>query len=221
MKKYYIQSNIFYTSKFFFDFEISKNENLKIIVIENFYKYPIEIRNFALVQNYTYDNCDFRTYRSFSNTQLQSLIQKYLLPFRYKIVDFKFSGVSQNGIFTYSTTKNNLPLSIHRGYNYKVCETEANNNFIYLTGIIFLSPNAPINSGIVFYEFDNSNHISSPEDFLFDTTKWKTIDTVGNVFNRLILFDSKFYHSIHSRFGIDIYDGRLTQHFCFKCIKIL
>ena len=47
-------------------------------------------------------------------------------------------------------------------------------------------------------------------------TKWKLVDKVGNVFNRLVIFDSSRYHTAVDYFGSDIYNGRLYQVFFFS-----
>jgi hypothetical protein len=93
-----------------------------------------------------------------------------------------------------------------------------------MAGVLYLSPNAPPNSGTIFYNFDYSNASYdkqiSIDEYNHDTTKWKKIDTIGNVFNRLIIFNADIYHSMKTQFGIDKYDGRLTQNFFFTCEKV-
>jgi hypothetical protein len=46
-------------------------------------------------------------------------------------------------------------------------------------------------------------------------TKWELVDRVGNVFNRLILFNSKKYHMSMDYFGDNRENGRLFQTFFF------
>ena len=47
-----------------------------------------------------------------------------------------------------------------------------------------------------------------------DLTKWDRILTIGNVFNRLVLYRGAYYHrSDVGGFGKDKYDGRLFQTF--------
>ena len=49
-----------------------------------------------------------------------------------------------------------------------------------------------------------------------DLTKWDRILTIGNVFNRLVLYRGTYYHrSDVAGFGKDKYDGRLFQTFFF------
>jgi hypothetical protein len=48
-----------------------------------------------------------------------------------------------------------------------------------------------------------------------DLTKWELADTVGNVFNRLVLFNSKRFHMSMDYFGDTKDNGRLFQVFFF------
>ena len=47
-------------------------------------------------------------------------------------------------------------------------------------------------------------------------TKWKIVDSVGNVFNRLILFNSNKFHMSQDYFGDSKENGRLFQVFFFS-----
>ena len=49
-----------------------------------------------------------------------------------------------------------------------------------------------------------------------DYTKWELVDKVGNVFNRLVLFNSKQYHASMDYFGANKENGRLYQVFFFS-----
>ena len=49
-----------------------------------------------------------------------------------------------------------------------------------------------------------------------DLTKWQKVDTVGNVFNRLILFNSNRFHMSMDYFGDSKETGRLFQLFFFS-----
>jgi len=49
-----------------------------------------------------------------------------------------------------------------------------------------------------------------------DLTKWQKVDQVGNVFNRLILFNSNRFHMSMDYFGDSKENGRLFQVFFFS-----
>ena len=49
-----------------------------------------------------------------------------------------------------------------------------------------------------------------------DYTKWELVDQVGNIFNRLVLFNSNRFHASMDYFGTCKDDGRLFQVFFFS-----
>ena len=49
----------------------------------------------------------------------------------------------------------------------------------------------------------------------YDSTKFELIDTVGNVFNRCVIFDARQIHAASEYFGQTINDSRLFQIFFF------
>jgi hypothetical protein len=48
-----------------------------------------------------------------------------------------------------------------------------------------------------------------------DETDFEMVDKIGNMYNRLILFDAQCLHAGINYFGNNIYDGRLFQLFFF------
>ena len=50
----------------------------------------------------------------------------------------------------------------------------------------------------------------------YDSTKFDTVDVIGNVFNRLVLFKSTIIHSAGEYFGNTKQNGRLVQLFFFN-----
>lgn len=103
-------------------------------------------------------------------------------------------------------------------------------------GVLYLTPNAPPQSGTALYRSKNFKWRSAPsqEDAskigvrhevavcemysgkLLDPTAWEEVDVAGNVFNRLVLFASKNVHSARNYFGTNMTDGRLFQLFFFN-----
>ena len=49
-----------------------------------------------------------------------------------------------------------------------------------------------------------------------DFTQWEVVDRIGNIFNRLILFNSKQFHMSVDYFGLNKFDARLFQVFFFN-----
>jgi hypothetical protein len=193
----------------------NKNPSCGVIVIDNFYENPMEVRNFALKQEYIEQPCIEDSYcigkrtKSFACQEHKERFQKILEPLVGKITNFPFD--TENGKFQYSTS--NEHSWVHHDKN--------GTNY---AGIIYLTPDAPVESGTGFYQFmdgtmneDESNLMKSYyTKYDKDMTKWKLVDKVGNVFNRLVLFDSSRYHTGIDFFGSDIYDSRLYQLFFFS-----
>jgi hypothetical protein len=49
----------------------------------------------------------------------------------------------------------------------------------------------------------------------YDYTKWDKVDSIGNKYNRLILYRGDLFHASLDYFGKNLYDGRLFQTFFF------
>lgn len=197
-----------------------KKQNCELIIIDNFYSNPIQTRDFVLKQNFFVEgNFPGKRTRSFANESLKDIIQKYIEPFSGKIIDFPIPSKENidlnniyNGAFQYTTSRDRSWVHID-GYN----------NW---AGILFLTPEAPLDSGTGFYQFYDStsnesemiknNSKNDIDRFSQDMTKWKLVDKIGNVFNRLILFNSKRYHMSMDYFGDSIENGRLFQVFFFS-----
>jgi len=83
-----------------------------------------------------------------------------------------------------------------------------------------------VTSGTAFYKFFDGTRNSEESEARGnkeiidkasqDMTKWQLVDKIGNVFNRLIIFNSKNYHMSQDYFGTDKNDGRLFQVFFFS-----
>jgi hypothetical protein len=95
--------------------------------------------------------------------------------------------------------------------------------------VLFLTPDAPPQSGTSFYRHKETkiHHASQIDwdggqgDIVFnqktflDPTPYERVDTVGNVFNRLVIFDGGLIHSGNDYFGWDMESSRLFQIFFF------
>ena len=100
-------------------------------------------------------------------------------------------------------------------FRYQLClegaETWIHKDDTQWAGVLYLTPNAPVESGTGIYEplVDNPNG-NGLED-------WKQIDLVGNIFNRLVLYRGNLHHrSVLPGFGTDKETGRLFQTFFFN-----
>lgn len=197
-----------------------KSPTCGLIVIDNFYNNPNETREYILSQEFSVrGNYPGQRTISYANKDLKDIIQKYVEPFGGKITDFPIPKEDSsdadsiyNGAFQYTTSRDRSWVHID-GFN----------NW---AGVLYLTPNAPLTSGTAFYEFYDGTTCKKDMDFLGnkeevdkwsqDMTKWKEVDRVGNVFNRLILFNSNRFHMSMDYFGDTKENGRLFQVFFFS-----
>jgi predicted O-methyltransferase YrrM len=203
-----------------FDDINTRNPSCSLIIIDNFYKNAYDTRKFILTQEFTVrGNYPGQRTISFANEELKKIIQKYVEPFGGKITHFpmpKEDGSDAHGIyngsFQYATSRDRSWVHID-GYD----------NW---AGVLYLTPNAPISSGTSFYKFKDGTTCKKDIDILKnkeetdkwsqDLTKWSEIDKVGNIFNRLILFNSNNFHMSRDYFGDTKENSRLFQVFFFS-----
>jgi hypothetical protein len=202
---------------------IKRGPSCGLIIIDNFYNNPYETREYVLSQEFfVRGNYPGQRTVSYASEDLKEIIQKYVEPFGGKIIDFPIpnqdnsnSDKIYNGSFQYTTSRDRSWVHID-GFN----------NW---AGVLYLTPDAPLSSGTAFYKFHDGTFCnrdmeilenkSETEKFSQDLTKWKMVDQVGNVFNRLILFNSNRFHMSMDYFGDSKENGRLFQVFFFSTEK--
>jgi len=188
-----------------------------LIVIDNFYNNPKDTRDFILTQEFSVKgNFPGQRTISYANEKHRDIIQEYVAPFGGKITDFPMlnddcSNIVYNGSFQYTTSRDRS--WIH---------TDSRN----WGGVLYLTPDPPLSSGTAFYRFKNGEYSEEDVNVLNtneqidkynqDQTKWELVDRVGNVFNRLILFNSKRFHMSMDYFGDTKENSRLFQVFFFS-----
>ena len=199
---------------------LTRSPSCGLIVIDNFYHNAMDTRNYILTQEFMVrGNYPGQRTISYANEYLKAIIQKYVEPFGGKITDFPMpkedkTGAAKiyNGSFQYTTSRDRSWIHID-GFN----------NW---AGVLYMTPDAPLSSGTAFYKMydgtsckkdmellDNKTEI---DKWTQDLTKWEQVDKVGNVFNRLILFDSNRFHMSMDYFGDTKENGRLFQVFFFS-----
>ena len=211
--------------------EDKKNDKLKeafqlrgpscgLIVVDNFYNNAQGTRDFILTQDFSVrGNFPGQRTISYATQHLRDVIQAYVGPFGGKITEFPMPSTSKtddkaiyNGSFQYTTSRERS--WIH---------TDGWNNW---AGVLYLTPDAPLSAGTAFYKFKNGEYSEEDAKLLNtkeqtdkcsqDLTKWEQVDKVGNVFNRLILFNSKRFHMSMDYFGDTKENSRLFQVFFFS-----
>ena len=88
--------------------------------------------------------------------------------------------------------------------------------------MIYLTPDAPYDCGTSLFASKNGARKSSDANIgtafdggFYDSTKFDLIDSIGNVFNRLFIFDAQNIHAASKYFGQTIEDSRLFHIFFF------
>jgi len=177
------------------------------IVVDNFYKNPEVIREFALKQDFQ-ENPGFHKGKRCINPiflfpGLKEQFEKILCG---KIGDF--TKYATNGCFQYCIAGEQAVYH---------CDTQQ------YAGVLFLTPDAPPETGTRFYRSKATKKMKvGPYEYgqvfptgHLDSTPFEQVDVVGNVYNRLVLFDANMIHAAPLYFGNDLNNGRLFQLFFF------
>jgi Family of unknown function (DUF6445) len=191
----------------------------RMTVIEDFYREVDEIRAFALRQKFELHPDYHKGRRTPQRFLFAGIKEEFERILRRKIVRWEEYGA--NGVF-----------QICWGGCQMVFHSDDQN----YAAAIYLTPDAPPSSGTRFYRSKATGLRSLPtpkdaarlgrtqaelmqatyQDKLLDPTAWDLVDDVGNVYNRLVLWDAKLIHSAGDYFGPEDPERcRLFQLFFF------
>lgn len=177
----------------------------RIFVVDDFYADPNLVRNFALNADF---HADINWYKG-RRTQ-----KKYLTP-EMKTAFEDLMGIKikkwdhgMNGSLQYCTPEDLLV------YHYD-SQTWA--------GAIYLTPDAPFDTGTSLFAHKETKirHMDEPgadacfNGGFYDSTKFELVDTIGNVYNRLVIWDARCFHAANKYFGQTLQDSRLFHLFFF------
>jgi tetratricopeptide (TPR) repeat protein len=189
-------------------FSVSIQTKPRLWIIDNFYDDPYAVREFALQQEFQ-TNLDY--YKG-SRSKQQFIVPGTKEAFE-KIIGKKITNWTEThgmcGRFQYCTAEDDLVYH---------CDSQT------LAGMIYLTPDAPHSCGTSLFAHKrtglrNENDFGDVNVFgetgFYDKTKFELVDTAGNVFNRLVLFDAKCIHSANEYFGTDLTNSRLFHLFFF------
>lgn len=188
-------------------FSINPNPTKRIFVLDNFYQDPYAVRDFALNQNFK-SNLNF--YKG-ERTEEQIIFDGTKEAFE-KLIGQKIENWSDVypmcGRFQSCTSEDSLV------YHWDHQKWAA---------MIYLTPDAPYVGGTSMFSHKGTNirhenDIGSEivfEGGFYDRSKFELVDTIGNVFNRLVIFDSKTIHAANEYFGKDLRSSRLFHMFFF------
>jgi len=201
-------NTIFTFEKHFSNYIIEKIRDYtpSFVVVDNFYDDVDSVRKIALSQNFEYHTAYHKGKRTEVVFRFEGLKESFESILNCKIKEW--SQYPVNGCFQICVGGDQLV--------YHVDKQE-------YAGIIFLTPDAPPQTGTTFYRSKNTKKMKLQEfdsDIVFkngylDSTEFEVVDVIGNLYNRLVLFDSKMIHAASTYFGTNIENGRLFQLFFF------
>jgi glycosyltransferase involved in cell wall biosynthesis len=204
----YALSKLNDTEKNINSFSINTETKSRLWIVDDFYADPHAVREFALKQEFE-PNINY--YKG-SRTKEQFIIPGTKEAFE-KIIGKKITNWTEThgmcGRFQYCTAEDALVYH---------CDGQT------LAGMVYLTPDAPYSCGTSLFAHKKTG-LRNENDFVetdvfsetgfYDKTKFELVDTAGNVFNRLVIFDAKCIHSANEYFGTDLTNSRLFHLFFF------
>ena len=199
-------------------FQLNPESSKRFFIVDNFYKDPYAVRQFALEQIYYPGEgaVGSRTRKQFLFEGVKEYFES-IMGMKIKSHTPNNQGWEDGGINgRFQSCTSSDPLVYH-------CDSQR------WAGMVYLSPDAPPECGTSFFrhketkvrhnaEIDWENgqglKIFNQHTFL-DKTPYELVDTVGNVFNRLVIFDGGLIHSAAQYYGWNIESGRLFHMFFF------
>lgn len=193
-------------------------QSQEIVVVDNFYSNPDAVRAYALQLDYVQEKNFYKGFRSIKScipSWIKGEFERYLT----KPIQ-KFTDIS--GVFHYITSADAL-LHYTNTQDY--------------VAMIHLTPNAPINTGISTFkskitklthgataadaaEFSSTTALLNSQSFnnnYQDRTNLEFMDSIANVYNRLVIFNAKSIHAATAYFGSNKEDSKLVHLFFFNC----
>jgi hypothetical protein len=188
------------------------------ITIDNFYNNPDEVRDYVLTQ-------DFNITGNFPGKRTEPILNESTTEYISKLISYEgkvdwANNKEYNGSFQY-TTKNDTSWIHADEYN-------------HWAGVLYLTPNAPLNSGTGIFKHKETGLYKIPRmidgsidreltnkiyNDAGDISKWELVNYIGNVYNRLVIYQGDLFHTSLKYFGNNLEDGRLFQTFFFDTLK--
>jgi hypothetical protein len=192
--------------------------NLKkdLIVVDNFYNKPDAIREYA-INNLTFTPSGYHKGQRSDRFILEGTKEIFEHILGREIYNWNHPNYA-NGVFQFCTKDD--PIVYH-------VDTQT------YAGIVFLSPDAPLTTGTATYKskITGATHFTNEEmesDLFnktftgygdavnfYDGSSFEVVDRVANVYNRLVLFNSKTIHAATEYYGSNINDSRFFHLFFF------
>jgi hypothetical protein len=189
-----------------------------LIVVDNFYEDPDKVRDYALQQEFKHNekyHKGARTERRYIPSWVQAEFSRLL---NREVTEF----VGATGVFQYCVAKDNVV------YHYDTQQYAA---------MVYLSPDAPLQTGTRTLKSKITGLISAATDedakrlgktkeeldFLsfngnnfYDVNNFEFVDTVANVYNRLVIFNAQALHAATGYYGDTKENSRLFHLYFFN-----
>ena len=185
---------------------MGQHKKPRLWIVEDFYDDPDSVREFAMNQKF-YDDPGFigkRTREQFFFPGMKEHFEKIM---GMRITNWESHGM--NGRFQHNVAGEAITW---------------HTDFQKFAGLIYLTPNAPYNSGtrMAAYKKNRVRHCSDPRIMdcfnqitFLDGTLYEDVDVVGNVYNRLVIYDGGLIHAAYQYFGDHLDNCRLWHMFFF------
>jgi hypothetical protein len=178
----------------------------ELIVIDDFYNNPNEVRDYALSK-------DFSVAGNYPGLRTDVELSEWFYGFKAvfeKILNRKITRWPEEYNSAYQYTIEGSKTWIHHDATQWAC-------------VVYLTPDAPLEAGTAIYKHKETGIFrDTPEATMDFNTEynqekdWDKIIEVGNMFNRAVIYSGNYYHcSAVAGFGNCKYTGRLFQTFFF------
>ena len=185
--------------------KLNRKPQMTTWVVDNFYADPMAVRNFAMKQEFVEEKDYYKGCRTKHQYFLPGTKEAFEKIMGIQIREWESHGMC--GKFQYCTAQDSLVYH-HDGQTW--------------AAMIYLTPDAPYDCGTSLFASKNGARKSSDANIgtafdggFYDSTKFDLIDSIGNVFNRLFIFDAQNIHAASKYFGQTIEDSRLFHIFFF------
>lgn len=202
----------------------------RISTVDRFYVDPQKIRQTALRRKYIeVEGIDGWRTRPFLPRKIRSRIEtRFALEIRDWCSDPDDLSHANGSFF----------IALEKGKRAEKVYVHADDPVTWMTLLVYLTPDAPADSGTSFWEHKETGlkHWPAPADAkrrgtsvdrlraLLDRdaavrSKWRAVAEVENQFNRAVLFPCAALHSATRHFGTRPAQGRLFQMFRFRAVR--
>tara|TARA_Y100000592_G_scaffold55222_1_gene86908 strand:- start:676 stop:1347 length:672 start_codon:yes stop_codon:yes gene_type:complete len=197
------------------ELKVNKKSKPRVWIEDNFYEDPDAVREYALSQTF-YDQghggVGWRTRKQFIFDGVKEKFEQ--------VMQRKISKWNETydicGVFQSAFCTDDVPPLVYHADGQQ------------WAAMIYLTPNAPFETGtkIVANKESKKYHLEQCENESYsdifpnqetfcDGTLFENVDVLGNVYNRLVIFDGRLIHSSCGYFGSNFTNGRLWQMFFF------